>query len=372
MTGSAPWAPGALRSRCRPLCAPRSPRFTRPLGTRNPATARPDVGDTRDGCRASAGRSSGRGRSILFQRCPAPARAARRTSRRRLPENRAPATQAGRRDARRWPTALEHEDRHTPPQGGEPKRRRDKRRTRRQAGVSEKRAQGRCCHARFSGTRVAEPVIAEEETTDRRPKRDRRNDWLRVPWAPGVPRPPVCPFSCSAGPKSHELSRALDIAPRRGLTSGTRGTGAGHPPVALRAEAGRFSFSGARLPHARHEEPAGGAYRRIGLQPRKQAVETPEGGRRRSNTRIVTRHRRAASRSGGAAERDGRPVLRRNGSRVDSGPTSHENPLTAHRPHGHLIACSDNSTPSRTSPSHRPFNTQQVQNWQMDSNILKF
>jgi hypothetical protein len=52
----------------------------------------------------------------------------------------------------------------------------------------------------------------------------------------------------------------------------------------------------------------------------KQAAETPGGGRRRSNTRIVTRHRRAASRSGGAtrAKRDGRPVNRRNGPR-DSG-----------------------------------------------------
>jgi hypothetical protein len=47
-------------------------------------------------------------------------------------------------------------------------------------------------------------------------------------------------------------------------------------------------------------------------------------------------------------------------------------PLTAHRPHGHLIAPSDNSTSPRTSPSHRPLDMQQVPNWRMDSSILKF
>jgi hypothetical protein len=46
-----------------------------------------------------------------------------------------------------------------------------------------------------------------------------------------------------------------------------------------------------------------------------QAVETPEGGRHLMRTTNVSRHRRAASRSGGAmsAECDGRPVYRRNG-----------------------------------------------------------
>jgi hypothetical protein len=48
--------------------------------------------------------------------------------------------QAGRRDGRRRPKAFEHEDRHTPPQGGEPERRRDQRRTRRQAGATEIRS----------------------------------------------------------------------------------------------------------------------------------------------------------------------------------------------------------------------------------------
>jgi hypothetical protein len=47
----------------------------------------------------------------------------------------------------------------------------------------------------------------------------------------------------------------------------------------------------------------------------KQAVETPGGGRSRPRMTFASRHRRAASRSGGAtsAERDGRPVSLRNG-----------------------------------------------------------
>jgi hypothetical protein len=106
--------------------------------------------------------------------------------------------------------------------------------------------------------------------------------------------PPLRPFSYDQGPENHVPLGARDIALRRACrrrrTAGTRGTGAGHPPAALRAEADRSSFSGARLPHARHGEPAGGASRRS-----------------------ATRHRRAASRSGGAtsAERDGRPLERR-------------------------------------------------------------
>jgi hypothetical protein len=37
---------------------------------------------------------------------------------------------------------------------------------------------------RLSAARVAEPVVAQDETKVRRPERDRRNDWHRVPWAP--------------------------------------------------------------------------------------------------------------------------------------------------------------------------------------------
>jgi hypothetical protein len=62
--------------------------------------------------------------------------------------------------------------------------------------------------------------------------------------------------------------QARDFAYRRGQTSGTRGTGAGHPPVALRAMASRVSFSGARLPHARYGESVSGT---PGIPPRRSA-----------------------------------------------------------------------------------------------------
>jgi hypothetical protein len=83
--------------------------------------------------------------------------------------------QAGRRDARRWPKPPEDNGRFTPPQGGEPERRRDKRRTRRQAGEAEKRAQGRCCGTRFSARRVAEPGAAEKVAQSVGPGSDRRS-----------------------------------------------------------------------------------------------------------------------------------------------------------------------------------------------------
>jgi hypothetical protein len=57
-----------------------------PLSTKRRATARLKVGVTRDGCRASAGRPPGEGRPNLFQRCPAPARAVRRTRWKRPPK----------------------------------------------------------------------------------------------------------------------------------------------------------------------------------------------------------------------------------------------------------------------------------------------
>jgi hypothetical protein len=75
--------------------------------------------------------------------------------------------QEGRRDARRWPTPSENDERRAPPQGGEPERRRDQRRTRRQAGGSEKRAQKRCCRTRFSATRVAENQLQRQRQRQR-------------------------------------------------------------------------------------------------------------------------------------------------------------------------------------------------------------
>jgi hypothetical protein len=90
----------------------------------------------------------------------------------------------------------------TPPQGGEPERRRDKRRTRRQAGASEKRAQGRCCRARFSETRVAEPGAAENVARSVWPESDRRSPGT-APVGHATRLTPLRPFSCTAGPENH-------------------------------------------------------------------------------------------------------------------------------------------------------------------------
>jgi hypothetical protein len=65
---------------------------------------------------------------------------------------------AGRRDARRWPKSTVDDECRTPPQGDEPERRRDKRRTRRQAEIPEKRAQRRCASPREKTPMV--PAIA--------------------------------------------------------------------------------------------------------------------------------------------------------------------------------------------------------------------
>jgi hypothetical protein len=84
-----------------------------------------------------------------------------------------------------------------------------------------------------------------------------------LPWAPrrathscARPRAPRSPrITCPPGTRDGAYRRAC----RRRLTPGTRGTGAGHPPAALRVKASRFSFSGARLPHARSGETGPGA-----------------------------------------------------------------------------------------------------------------
>jgi hypothetical protein len=177
-----PWAPHGARPTDAPLLGHPGARASRaPLSAKTRAlagvTATFDARGTWDGCRASAGRHPGEGRSILFQRCPAPARASRRTNwgvpagvqslrmcRRRFEHAWAHSQgghprewrdgevrhshQEGRRDARRWPTSTEDDNRLTPPQGGEPERRRDERRTRRQAGATENRRLKN--HRRFS------------------------------------------------------------------------------------------------------------------------------------------------------------------------------------------------------------------------------
>jgi hypothetical protein len=76
--------------------------------------------------------------------------------------------------------------------------------TRRTTTRCVENAHGRCWRTRFFGTRVAEPVIAEEVATGRRPQRNRRNDWLRA-MGPECHPSPVRPFSCAAGPKNHGL-----------------------------------------------------------------------------------------------------------------------------------------------------------------------
>jgi hypothetical protein len=125
-----------------PLLVPGEDRESRAtLSTRTRASAKPDARNTRDGCRASAGRPPGEGRPNLLQRCPAPARTKRRIRWRRPPGEARHSHQAGRRDARRWPRSPEQDECFTPPQGGEPERRRDQRRTRRQAGEAEYQVQ---------------------------------------------------------------------------------------------------------------------------------------------------------------------------------------------------------------------------------------
>jgi hypothetical protein len=72
--------PRARHVTAAPLLVPGEDRESRvTLSTRTRASAKPDARSTRNGCRASAGRPAGEGRPILFQRCPAPARAIRRT-----------------------------------------------------------------------------------------------------------------------------------------------------------------------------------------------------------------------------------------------------------------------------------------------------
>jgi hypothetical protein len=67
--------------------------------------------------------------------------------------------QTGRRDARRWPRSIEDDKSLTPSQGGEPERRRDERRTRRQAGASGNRAQGQCRRNGHGPRRSAVPRL---------------------------------------------------------------------------------------------------------------------------------------------------------------------------------------------------------------------
>jgi hypothetical protein len=150
---------------------------------------------------------------------------------------------------------------------------------------------------RCSETRVAEPVVAEEEAPCRRSKRNRRNDWHRSRGPRDAPHT-VTPLLVHPGARESRAPLSTRIrAP------------AGVPYTALCRR--RSSFDGH---NAVWGSPGNGLPENCATAT-KQAVETPGGGRSRPRMTFASRHRRAASRSGGAtsAERDGRPVPRRTG-----------------------------------------------------------
>jgi hypothetical protein len=93
---------------------------------------------------------------------------------------------------------------------------------------------------------------------------------------PRAQRVTVAPLLGFRRPRALAYRRAF----RRRLTPGARGTGAGQPPVALRTKAGRFSCSGARLPHAQHGEPSGSALLRWPKPPREPKTPPATVGRR--------------------------------------------------------------------------------------------
>jgi hypothetical protein len=211
---------------------------------------------------------------------------------------------------------------------------------RREAGVTATRFR------RFSETGVAEPVVAQEETRIRRPKRDRRNDWHRSRGLRGAPL---------TGAPLLELRRAREsrapLSPRRRVPAGVQYTVLCRQLSSFDEHNTVWGSPGNGLPEKC-------------VTATEQAVETPGGGRDRPRTTNVARHRRAASRSGGAtnAEHDGRPVRRRTrhrGAAAERGSPprafrrtsfsiSAPTPVPAQRSHGHFDAQSDDSTPPRT------------------------
>jgi hypothetical protein len=96
----------------------------------------------------------------------------------------------------------------------------------------------------------------------------------------GVARPTVAPFLVLPGARESRAPRGTRSRVPAGVpaTFDPRDTrdGAGHPPVALQADAGRFSFSGARLPHARYGKSVGSASRRSVSQPPRRPSRRPE------------------------------------------------------------------------------------------------
>jgi hypothetical protein len=211
------------------------------------------------------------------------------------------------------------------PQGGEPERRRDERRTRRQAGVPEKQPQGRCCRTRFPAARVAEPGAAEKVARHVGPESNRRAPGT-APVGPDRNASPLRPFSRTTGPENHVLCGARGVAQRWDVPLLENVL---LPPRTRAGTFSRVAILGKRVTEKR-------------ATATKQAVETPEGGHHRSSEATDPGHRRAASRSGGEAERDRRPMFRRTSPETATDPEPPRT-LPAHRPHRQLIAPTDKS-----------------------------
>jgi hypothetical protein len=166
------------------------------------ATATPDARGPRDGCRASAARSPGEGWSVHFQRCPAPARAKRRTRWRRLPENcvtaskEAVETPGGGRDRLSSSDAPRHR-RVASRSGGATSAERDGRpvyrRNRPRGAAAERGSPKRAWRMPGAAKKVMRRV--EPMSTRRSPG--------TAPVGPDRNASPLRPFSRSAGPKNH-------------------------------------------------------------------------------------------------------------------------------------------------------------------------
>jgi hypothetical protein len=198
---------------------------------------------------------------------------------RRLPEKRATATKqavetpGGGRNRPRTMNAPRHR-RAASRSGGATSAERDGRPVHRRNGH-------RCAAAGRGSPKRAwrMPGAAEEVSLRVEPMSARRSPGT-APVGPKRNASPLRPISCPTGPENRGPRSARELAYRRAcrqrLTRGTRGTGAGSPPAAVRANAGRYSVSGARLPHARHGESVGGAHRRSALQPASRPSRRPE------------------------------------------------------------------------------------------------
>jgi hypothetical protein len=138
-----------------------------------------------------------------------------------------------------------------------------------------------------------------------------------LPWAPHGTRYRCAPFSCTAGHENHGPRSVRERAQRWDVPL------LENVLLAPRSRVG--TFSRVAILGRRVTEKC--------VTATEKAVETPGGGRSRPRMTNAPRHRRAASRSGGAtsAERDGRPVSRRTvlrGATAERGPPEHRPSVT--------------------------------------------